>query len=134
MNPCANPQDGRVQDVLDQDSSGWFDQLPNSIRVSLSHRAAKFSTIGYDSSYFFDPACAERPVPFPWPDNPDNAPLKASDGVVLFGDATRRLSQTEDHSAKRLLWKSGHMPRKLSTHGVLDGPKGRENTRTEEAI
>ncbi len=131
MNPCANPQDGRVQDVLDQDSSGWFDQLPNSIRVSLSHRAAKFSTIGYDSSYFFDPACAERPVPFPWPDNPDNAPLKASDGVVLFGDATRRLSQTEDHSAKRLLWKSGHMPRKLSTHGVLDGPKGRENTRTD---
>ena len=131
LNPCANPQDERILDVLDGHPSGWFDELPNSIRVSLSHRAAKFSTKEkeYSTKYFFDPAC--RIEPYEWPKNPDNAPLKASDGVILFGDGTQRLHRRDGNIPKRLLWKASHMPRKLSTHGVLDGPKCRENTRTD---
>ena len=128
LNPCANPQDDRILDVLDGNPSGWFGEFPSSIRVSLSHRAAKFSTKEYyDTDYFFDPACHVEP--YDWPKNPDNAPLKASDGVILFGDGTQRLHRRDGNTTKRLLWKASHMPRKLSTHGVLDGPKCRENTR-----
>lgn len=122
LNPCANPQDERTLDVLDRNPMGWLDELPYSMRVSLSHRAAKFSKADYSTDHFFDEAFHG-----PEPVNPDNAPLKAADGVLLFGDGVRRIRGTAD--ASRLLWKSAHMPRHLSTHGVMDGPRSRTSTK-----
>gem|GEM_PF-1677494 len=123
LQPCGLPQDEGTRDVLTRSTEHWFDELPCSIRVSLSHRAARFSTTGYDHRYFFDSAFDQSE-----PTNPDNAPLSSCDGVILYGTGTRRLANEAVEADRRLLWKAAAMPRVLTAHGVLDGPKTRANS------
>ncbi len=87
-----------------------FNELPSSVRVSLSHRSAKFAIEEFDETYFFEPSLECSVKPYAWPDVPSGAPLKGSDGVLLSKDGETRL------------WKASEMPRHLSAHGVLDGP------------
>ena len=120
LNPCGVVHDPNVRQMLrnypNDNLAQILDELPLSIRVSLSHRVAKYSVADiYTEGDFFDRAFADRNVEFRWPKSPSNVPLKASDGVLLYGGA---------HLERQpLLWKSAHMPRKITTHGVLDGPR-----------
>lgn len=83
--------------------------LPVPIRVSLTHRAAKFSTPGDEHpERFYDEALAIEP--YDRTTVADGAPLKASDGVLLrwpHGDVQ--------------LWKHSSMPHVLA---ILDQKKG----------
>ena len=91
-------------------------ELPVPIRVSLTHRAAKFSLPGTSpEKQFFDEAVDIEP--YDWRQQPDCAPLKASDGVLL-----------RQHDGRVLLWKASDMPHTVSAHGVHGDP-GEENGR-----
>ncbi len=84
--------------------------LPTPIRVSLTHRAAKFTLSGdYSNRHFFDEAFDQAPED--WRTVADGAPLKASDGVLLsYSDRSSRL------------WKASSMPRVVTSHGVHSDP------------
>lgn len=87
------------------------DELPISIRVSLTHRMAKFSKRmePYTAKHFFDRSIDIED--YDWQTNPAGAPLKSSDGVLLrFSDGTCRL------------WKAGSMPHVVTAHGVHSDP------------
>ncbi len=91
-------------------------QLPMPTRVSLTHRAAKFSVPDSDQpQYFFDEALDAEP--YDWTTVADGAPLKASDGVLL------RFPDGQVH-----LWKHSSMPHVITSHGVhhdLENDNGR---------
>ena len=120
LNPCWNPKHHEIDvaALLKPGADGAlktnraFATLPLSTRVSLSHRVAKYSAAQdgeYTRNHFFDPAFAADPRD--WTEYTEDAPLKAEDGVLLFG------GQYEE----RRLWRAKDMPRKLTTHGVIDG-------------
>lgn len=103
MQPCHLPL--QPNEALPTD-------LPTPIRVSLTHRMAKFSAPGEDfaANHFFDKSIDIEP--YDWKTNPAGAPLKASDGVLLRAmDGTCRL------------WKAGSMPHVVTTHGVHSDPE-----------
>lgn len=112
LQPCAEPSDQSIA----------TDQLPTAIRVSLTHRAAKYSFAeDWNERDFFDEAIDGDA----WPDRPDGAPLKASDGVLLrHPDGTRKL------------WKAGAMPHVVTAHGVHSDQElaGRRNLFTVDAM
>jgi hypothetical protein len=88
------------------------DDLPISIRVSLTHKMAKFSKQDepFSAKHFFDRSVDIEA--YDWKSNPAGAPLKASDGVLLrYRDGTRRL------------WKAGAMPHVVTAHGVHSDPE-----------
>lgn len=111
LNPCGQIEDAVGMEIEKPDNR-LFDQLPNSVRISLSHRSAKFYLGDVCENHFFEPAFGDRADAYRWPDVPDNAPLKASDGVLLVTPVP----------GTRRLWKASEMPRHLTTHGVSDGP------------
>lgn len=81
--------------------------LPWPVRVSLTHRAAKYSTHASPAPVFADEAIE----PYDWRSRPDGAPLKAQDGVLLTSPG-----------CPVKLWRSATMPRVFTTHGVLNDP------------
>jgi CRISPR/Cas system CSM-associated protein Csm3 (group 7 of RAMP superfamily) len=86
-------------------------ELPIPIRVSLTHRAAKFSTPdGIQPHHFFDEALDNEP--YDWTTVADGAPLKASDGVLLCWP-----------SGEVQLWKATAMPHVITAHGVHSDPQ-----------
>ncbi|MCO6454200.1 MAG: hypothetical protein J5I93_02690 [Pirellulaceae bacterium] len=119
--PSHDNQDIRgLRDRLAELSEG----LPASIRVSLTHRVAKFS-VGVPGDellarHFFDEAIDEEPED--WTEIADGAPLKASDGVLLV-----RADQVE-------LWRASSMPHVLTSHGVHGASPGERNLFTMDAI
>lgn len=124
LQPCGDPADSEIQRIttaLSQLHSGKFpkysdklsdlmkvfDLLPYSVRVSLSHRAAKFSTNSRDD--FFEQAFGPRERAYDWKDKVQGAPLKAVDGVLLATENRIRL------------WSARSMRRHLTSHGVVEG-------------
>jgi len=92
--------------------SGYLDDDESvlaAIRVSLTHRAKKF-TVGdeFASSDFQDEAITS----YDWSEVSRGAPLKASDGVLLY----RGLHNIA-------LWRASSMPHIVSSHGVHNDPK-----------
>lgn len=84
------------------------DDLPWPVRVSLTHRAAKYALgEAYGEKHFQDAAIAA----YRWEDVPRGAPLKAYDGVLLT-EASGTVS----------LWKASAMPRVVTAHGVHRDP------------
>ena len=77
---------------------------PVSIRVSLTHRAAKF-TIGDALKPEFQDKAWDEDLP---QNTAPKAPMKASDGVLLVRD---------DESSPQL-WKARSMPHDIRSHGV----------------
>ena len=122
LNPCFHPEDCSYKNLKSQIGGRVdlvFEMLPRSLRVSLSHRVAKYSLSDHlGPDHFFDEAF--YPTPYQWPDNPDHAPLKGADGVLLYGG---RMASTPGPA----LWRSRDMPRHLSAHGVQDGPRSRQD-------
>jgi hypothetical protein len=103
MQPCA-----RQEKLASAPSAvGPADQYPISIRVSLTHRTAKFSTgVGdNDSDQSFEDEAIEH---YDWTKTVNGSPLKASDGVLLYGGKENGIA----------LWKAGDMPRVVTAHGV----------------
>jgi hypothetical protein len=99
-------------------------ELPTAIRVSLTHRAAKFSEPeGYEAKHFFDEALDQEP--YDWTQVADGAPLKASDGVLLRWP-----------SGEVRLWKATAMPHAITSHGVHSDPEtdGGRNLFTVDAM
>lgn len=92
MNPKA-----RVWPLLP--TSGEYG-LPS--RIPQSHRISKLPT-GPNGQYTYKDAAIQS---YHWRDVPRNAPLKGTDGILL----------REGDSVK--LWRSGEMPRVLSSHAV----------------
>lgn len=115
MHPCWLPHPGESVPRA---------SLPVPIRVSLTHRVAKFSAPdGYQPAHFADDAL--DPEPYDWTKVPGGAPLKASDGVLLLmPDGTVQL------------WKASTMPHVLSAHGVHSDPEagGGRNLFTVDAM
>jgi len=127
LNPCGNTNAPDVRQALHhlrgENAPQLFDELPLSVRVSLSHRVAKYSlSETYTKDYFCDRSFAKRNGNFRWPESPEGAPLKGADGVLLHGG--------ELLECQPALWKASHMPRKITTHGVLDGPREHAGTRS----
>ena len=117
LNPCIDPRD---DNYLHEVAEGNFDGLPRSVRVSLSHRAAKYSQVPeYQAGDFFEQAFEKDR--YDWKTALPGTSPKAADGVLLFGDATM--------TGNPQLWRARDMPRDVSTHGVLDGPKQLEGTK-----
>ena len=79
---------------------------PVAVRVSLTHRAAKF----FDGSVSPESFQDEAIEPYKWQDTTHGAPLKASDGVLLVTDS--------GDDRKIELWKSANMPHVITSHGV----------------
>lgn len=80
------------------------DELPIPIRVSLTHRAAKFALHdNYSADHFQDRAIE----PYQFDQVPHGAPLKAFDGVLLC-----------NAQAGVALWKASAMPHVFTSHGV----------------
>ncbi len=100
VNACQKNGDGEEPTSAD---------VAAAIRVSLTHRAKKFSLgekeLGPDD--FQDEAIAA----YDWTEASRGAPLKASDGVLLVG-----------RSSRIRLWPAGSMPRTISSHGVHNDP------------
>ena len=86
------------------DKNGDTSKAPVSIRVSLTHKAAKFSLKEYESTDFEDEALIP---PYKIEEVPDRAPMKASDGVLLV-----------DSEGEIALWKGSDMPHIIQMHGV----------------
>jgi len=88
-----------------------LDTLPNGLLVSLAHRISKLARP--DGTFVLgDSAIAELPENDPSP----GSPLKQAEGVLL----------TYDGQPPRL-WRSGTIPRVLSTHGVHRDGDGERN-------
>jgi len=105
LQPCA---------VVGEKSGEIKPNSPIAVRVSLTHRAAKFSVEKSLALEFQDKA---------WEDEtPENAapkaPMKAADGVLLV----------EKRGEKPQLWKAKSMPHDVRSHGVHRNEKG-ENER-----
>lgn len=117
LNPCSEENMDSLAHTSERSWLDGFDQFPRSLRVSLSHRAVKFTLDETQSSHFFDGAFGSREAAYDWLNptsfNPKhNIPMKATDGVLLFGP---------DPATPRTLWRSAMMPRSITTHGVIDG-------------
>jgi hypothetical protein len=98
MQPCFQPNDS-----LAKESS--LDLPTSAVRVSLTHRAAKYSlTDTYNVDDFHDEAL-ERKASLK--DDRKGAPLKASDGVLL-----------RYKSGDVKLWRASDMPHVITSHGV----------------
>ena len=93
MQPCGVPGD-----------SG---EPPAAIRVSLTHRAAKFFEPDQLSAEYFQD---EAIKPYHWRETAQGAPLKASDGVLMIA------SENNERCVK--LWKASDMPHVVTSHGV----------------
>ena len=100
LQPCGN--NGKLKD----------EQLPIPIRVSLTHKAAKFSVTEYTENDFEDASIPGYIIE----EVPNKAPMKASDGVLLVSPDGIRL------------WKASDMPHIIQMHGVHRNAKG-ENER-----
>lgn len=116
LQPCSLPIDGAEEwsvEKLEQ-------ELPFSIRVSLTHRVAKYTMANSHARDFWDRAFDRQ-----WPETADGAPLKATDGVLVW-----------QRSGQRSLWKAGDMPHVISSHGVHSNPEnpGRRNLFTVDAM
>jgi hypothetical protein len=86
----------------------WPNSAPVPIRVSLTHRVAKFSTgKTFQAGDFFDSAIETT---YDWTRPGGGAPMKTADGVLL-----------RDHGTVRL-WKGSDMPRVMTAHGVRNDP------------
>jgi len=87
--------------------TGDHGKLLAAIRVSLTHRAAKFFEGNQpEPDYFQDEAIC----PYSWQETSQGAPLKASDGVLMVaGDSKKRTIK---------LWKASDMPHVVTAHGV----------------
>ena len=96
LQPCV-PQD--------QNDKYGFSETPAAVRVSLTHRAAKFSV--KDVRSFEDEAIQ------PIEKVPDKAPMKAADGVLLYGKG-------KDGKNTVQLWKASDMPHDLQLHFASD--------------
>ena len=83
-----------------------MDKLPYSVRVSLTHRVIKH-IVDVENIKSNDEALSI------WDQSPNNAPMKAQDGVLLGIDD---MSLGIRNSVK--LWRSADMPRVFTTHGA----------------
>lgn len=101
LQPCA---------VVGEKTNEIKPNSPISIRVSLTHRAAKFSVEKSLISEFEDKAWEEEILQNAAP----KAPMKASDGVLLI----------EKRETKPQLWKAKAMPHDVRSHGVHHNEKG----------
>lgn len=89
-----------------------------SVRVSLTHKISKLKN--NKNEYVFGDDIIE---PIVLKDVPKNAPLQASDGVLIIDDE------------KVWLWKSSEMARVITAHGVHNGQNEKErNFYTVEAL
>lgn len=86
-------------------------ELPTAVRVSLTHRAAKFSLSHVAASQLFYDEALDGQV-YDWTKVADGAPLKATDGVLLRG-----------RDGRVQLWKHSAMPHVISSHGVHCDPE-----------
>ena len=115
LHPCGAP--------AGQDRAS-LDELPTPIRVSLTHRAAKFSEPqGLQERHFFDEALETEP--YEWTAAAGGVPLKAADGVLLRWK-----------NGRVRLWKAAAMPHVVSSHGVHSDPEtqGGRNLFTVDAM
>lgn len=91
LQPVAHPND--------TEASKW-----RAIRVSCTHRASKFFQ---NDQSTLDDFQDEAIQPYRWPTTTHGAPLKASDGVLLF-----------DGAGNVRLWRARSMPHVITSHGV----------------
>lgn len=96
LQPCRHPDD-----------NGSSNSPLSAVRVSLTHRVAKFSApAGFEPDDFRD----EAVEPYDALETVHGAPLKAADGVLLRDDRGV------------LLWKAAEMPHVVTSHGVHNDP------------
>lgn len=96
LQPCRHPDDASATS-----------NPTAAVRVSLTHRVAKFSApAGFEPDDFQDEAIR----PYNALETIHGAPLKASDGVLLWDDRSV------------LLWRAADMPHVVTSHGVHNDP------------
>lgn len=93
------------------------DPLPVPVRVALSHRMSKLPD--EDGYHLFKDAAIE---PYDWRTMAKGSPLKGADGVLLRSPGQMDVK----------LWRSGDMPRLLTSHSVHHGE--RRNLFTVESL
>ena len=87
------------------DVAGSSDELPlASLRVSLTHKVAKYSVDGHYKTDDFHDEALERSLPS---DRTKGAPLKSTDGVLRC-----------EASGQIQLWRASDMPHVITSHGV----------------